>query len=290
MRLFLFILASLSSVVSAEEKPFIIGELRYELGNQMFQVAATVAIALDHGYEACFPDLENCSSWGIPDTRRYVFWRLNSRMPMGGVQYTYNEWDQGGGFSIPAQPNMVLQGYFQSEKYFVRHRDEILDLFAPSNEVMDYLELKYPDILGHPNTVAIHVRTYVKDYGHLPTKEEFHAFPGIPYYQRAVGLFPNDSLFIICSDNIQWCKNHLSHLAKNLVFIEGNPHTHDLYLMSLCKHNIIANSTFSWWAAYLNRNPDKVVVTPNHWFGTWWTHATENLVLKDWIRVSTDPH
>jgi hypothetical protein len=289
MRLFLlFISALLSSIGSAEERPFIMGELRYELGNQMFQVAATVSIALDHGYEAHFPDLVRSSTWGMFDNHRDVFWRLNSRKPTGEVQYTYNEWESGGGFPIPAQPNMLLQGYFQSEKYFAHYKEEIINLFAPSNEVMDYLELKYSDILAHPNTVAIHVRTYIKDYGHLPTKEELHAFPGIAYYERAVSLFPEDSLFIICSDDIKWCKNHLRHLAKNLIFIEGNVHTHDFYLMSLCKHNIIANSTFSWWAAYLNRNPNKRVVTPDHWFGIWWTHATENFILKDWIRVPTD--
>jgi hypothetical protein len=277
-----------SSVASGEERPFIVGELRYELGNQMFQVAATMAIALDHGYEAYFPDLERCSAWGMPTNRKYVFWRLNSGTPLGEVQYTYNEWEKGWQCPIPAKPNMLLQGYFQSEGYFAHHREEVLNLFAPSSEVMDYLELKYPAILAHPNTVAIHVRTYIKDYGHPPTKDELHAFPGIVYYERAVSLFPKDSLFILCSDDIKWCKNHLFHLAKNLIFIEKNPDTHDFYLMSLCKHNIIANSTFSWWAAYLNRNPEKKVVAPSRWFGIWWTPAIENFILKDWISVPTD--
>jgi hypothetical protein len=278
---------SFSSTASVEEKPFIIGELRYELGNQMFQAAAAIATAIDHGYEAYFPDLDNCLSWGIPENHRYVFWRLNAQRPMGEVQYVYDEWREGGKLPIPARPNTVLQGYFQCEKYFAHHKEEILNLFAPSSEVMDYLQTKYPHILAHPNTVAIHVRTYIKDYGHIPTKDEFHAFPGVAYYQRAVNLFPEDSLFILCSDHIPWCKANLSHLAENLIFIEGNMHVYDLYLMSLCKHNIMANSTFSWWSAYLNRNPDQVVVTPNRWFGGHWVSATENLILEDWIRVPT---
>jgi hypothetical protein len=122
----------------------------------------------------------------------------------------------------------------------------------------------------------------------VTTRKDFHAFPGIAYYERAVSLFPEDSLFIICSDDIKWCKNHLSHLSKNLIFIEGNIHTHDFYLMSLCKHNIISNSTFSWWAAYLNPNPDKITVTPDHWFGMWWDHLTENFMVEGWISVPTD--
>ena len=284
----MFFLASIfCSRASAEEKPFVIGELRYELGNQMFQIAAAVAFALDNGYEPYFPDLSG-SSWGMEDTYRYVFWRLNPQQPKGEVQYIYHEWNEGWKIPIPAQPNMLLQGYYQSEKYFAHHKETILDLFAPSHEVMEYLQTKYSTILEHPNTVAIHVRTYIKDYGHVPTPEEFHAFPGVGYYEKAVAMFPEDSLFILCSDHIQWCKDNLSHLAKNLIFIEGNKHVYDLYLMTQCKHHIMANSTFSWWAVYLNRNPDKKVVTPNYWFGGAWRGSADNLVLEEWIRVPTD--
>lgn len=192
-KLLLFFISILSAA-SSEEKPFIIGELRYELGNQMFQVAAAVSLALDAGFEPLFPEL-NSRSWGIPDNYRYVFWRLNASPPVGQVKYIFNEWDSGGQFPIPAKPNMLLQGYFQSEKYFANHKEEILSLFAPSDEVMSYLEMKYSEILAHPNIVAIHVRTYIKDYGHPPRQDEFHAFPGTGYYERAVRLFPEDSLF-----------------------------------------------------------------------------------------------
>jgi len=269
---------------SSEERPFVVGKLQYELGNQMFQVAATAAVALDHGYEAYFPDLINCPWWGIPDNYRYVFWRLNPSQPQGDIEYIYHE--NGAKIPIPARPNMQMEGYFQSEEYFAHRKEEILRLFAPSAEIMDYLELKYAEILAHPNTVAIHVRTYIKDYGHVPTREEMHAFPGIKYYEKAVRFFPEDSLFVLCSDRIDWCRAHLSHIAKNLIFIEGNHHVYDLYLMSLCKHNITGHSTFSWWAAYLNRNPEKIVITPDSWFGVWWKSITENIVPKGWIRVS----
>ncbi len=282
-RLVLWML-SCSFLHAADEKPFVIGKLQYELGNQMFQVAATVAFALDHGYEPYFPDLASCPWWGIPDNYRYVFWRLNPSKPQGMVESIYREEEVK--FPLPTHPNARLEGYFQSEGYFAHHRDEILRLFAPSAEIMDYLELKYSEILAHPQTVAIHVRTFIKDYGHVPLPGELHAFPGIKYYEKAVSLFPKDSLFVLCSDRIDWCKRHLSHVAKNLIFIEGNHYVHDLYLMSLCNHIITGNSTFSWWAAYLNRNPNKVVVTPESWFGTWWKHGTDNIVLKDWIRIS----
>lgn len=280
---FLFSLIIALPSLKGEEKPFVVTELRYELGNQMFQVAAAVALSLDHGYEPYFPDLAQCPWWGMPDNYKDVFWRLNCSTPVGEEMFVYTENEVK--FPIPAQPNMRLRGWFQSEGYFAHRKKEIIELFSPSREIIDYLQLKYSEVLRHPNTVAIHVRTYIKDYGRLPTKDDLHAFPGVSYYEKAVAMFPEDSLFILCSDDIEWCKENLSHLSKNLLFIEGNHYIHDFYLMSLCHHNIIANSTFSWWAAYLNTHPNQIVVTPEHWFGIWWAHASVNIILDHWIKI-----
>lgn len=269
------------------EKPFVTADIRYELGNQMFQVAAAVAIALDNDYDATFPDLDRCDCWEIQENRHHIFGRLNTKIPKNEIEYIYN--DSKGICPIPVKPNMKLEGLFQSERYFYRHKEAIKDLFAPSEHILSYLNNKYSHILNHPCTVGVHVRTFIKDYGHLPTIDELHAFAGIEYYEAAVQEFPADALFVVCSDNIEWCKANLAHIAPNIVFIEGNKHYHDFYLLSLCQHNITANSTFSWWAAYLNRNPHKVIVTPDNWFGRWWAHNTENIVLKDWIRISRDP-
>ena len=266
-----------------ESKPFITADLRYELGNQMFQVAAAVAIALDNDYDAYFPDLDRCPWWGMPENRDYVFWRLNTEVPNGQIEYIYQQQDFK--FPIPVKPNMKIAGDFQSENYFAHQKQAIIDLFAPSKLILQHLQKKYSDILAHPCTVAVHVRTYIKDYGHLPTMDELHAFAGINYYEKAVKLFPPEALFVVCSDNIEWCKSHLAHIAPNIVFIEGNEYYYDFYLMSLCHHNITANSTFSWWAAYLNRNPEKVIVTLDNWFGKWWTHSTTHIVPKSWIKI-----
>ncbi|HEY5236690.1 MAG TPA: alpha-1,2-fucosyltransferase [Rhabdochlamydiaceae bacterium] len=280
----------LSSFAYAEQRPFVVGELQYELGNQMYQIAAVTAAALDNGYDAYFPHLKHQPNqwWGLSDNYKYVFWRVNGDQPPGEVEHIYHE--QGANFSIPVKPSMLIKGYYQNEKFFTHRKKEILELFAPSQEMLNYLQQKYPEILAHPCSVGIHVRTYIKDYGHIPRKDEFHAFPGVGYYERAVSLFPEDSLFFICSDRIDWCKTYLLHIAKNIIFIEGNPHTHDFYLLTLCKHNIITNSTFSWWAAYLNPNPNKIVVTPDQWFGRWSHDATAKFLLDDWICVPTDEH
>ena len=80
-----------------------------------------------------------------------------------------------------------------------------------------------------------------------------------------MGQFPPESTFVIFSDRINWCKKHFPNLGKKVVFIEGNDPVEDLFLMSMMKHNIICNSTFSWWGAYLNQNAEKIVIAPVHW-------------------------
>ncbi len=263
--------------------PFVVGHLQYELGNQMFQAAATLSYAWDHGFDAYFPNLSECPWWDLPINRHYFFSRLNPNPPPKDLEFIYED---DGTIPIPLRENSKIHGGFQSEKYFAHHKDRILEVFAPLPEILEHLHQRYQHVLDHPCTVAVHVRTYLKDYGHLPTDDELHAFAGIPYYEKAVKLFPEDALFVVCSDRIDWCKEHLAHIAPNLIFIENSAHYYDFYLMTLCHHIITANSTFSWWAAYLNRNPDKIVVTPDHWFGRWWAYATENIVLKEWIRLS----
>lgn len=269
-----------------EAKPFVVGHLQYELGNQMFQAAATIAYALDHGYDAYFPNLSVCPWWDLPINRQYFFSRLNPNNPPGSLEFIYED---NGTIPVPAGENGKIHGGFQSEKYFAHHKEAVIEAFSPTQEILDHLHEKYADILAHPCTVAVHVRTYLKDYGHLPTMDELHAFAGVEYYEEAVKLFPEDALFVVCSDRIDWCKEHLAHIAPNIVFIEDSTHYYDFYLMTLCHHIITGNSTFSWWAAYLNRNPDKIVVTLDNWFGRWWRGSTDKIVLKDWIRLSRGP-
>jgi len=143
--------------------------------------------------------------------------------------------------------------------YFDQYRDRIREQFAPSEQMMQSMRLKYGFILDHPKTVAVHVRTY------HPAHAMHHCL-GADYYSNAIQLFPDDHLFVIFSDRISWCKDHLRLQGKKAVFIEGNTNLFDLYLMSRCKNIITANSTFSWWAAYLKADPDGKIYVPSKWF------------------------
>jgi hypothetical protein len=250
---------------SAEE--YVIGRLFGQLGNQMFQIAAATSLAIDHGALPTFPDLDINNEYNIPLNiplnRRNVFQKMNSFKPRYS-SITYKE----PCFEfkkIPYKANMILEGYFQSEKYFEKHKETILKIFEPSFEILSYLQNKYFSVIDHPKTVAIHIRTY-KD-----TTPDRHPFVGWEYIYQATQLFDNDFLFVVFSDDINLCKIEIKKILKNknVIYIEGNRHFHDLYLISLCKHQIMSNSSFSWWGAYLNKNSQKKVICPaaDKWFG-----------------------
>lgn len=264
---------------AGEPQPVVVGKLMGQLGNQLFQIAVTTSLALDHGARAVFPDLLTSKSDNIPLNYAHVFSHLDTTLPTVPI-YEYKEphfhFQQ-----IPYQPNMILCGYFQSEKYFKHHKEEILKLFAPSQEILSYLHAKYHEIITHPNTVAVHIRMY-KD-----TKPEYHPFVGWNYVVKAIHQFDPDALVVIFSDQIDYCKRKLRKLSlkRQVIFIEGNRHFQDLYLMSLCKHNVISNSSFSWWAAYLNQNPHKVVIAPSptRWFGPGLSYNnTQDILPEEW--------
>lgn len=278
IRQFFLFLITLPNVVLA--KPFVIGELIGQFGNQLFIIAAATSLALDNGAEAIFPDLVGTTDpvFNIPLNYEKVFFHLNTAKPAQDIEYYFRE----NGFHytpIPYKPNMYLFGFFQSEKYFVNHKNEILQLFAPSQEIVTYLESKYTDIIYHPKTVSVHVRSYLKE----DPQQKFYPTYGSEYFEKAMMPFPEDTLFVVFSNQIEWCKKNFAHIKRNIRYIEGESHYHDFYLMSMCKHNIICNSTFSWWAAYLNSNPDKLVIVPPVWFGPTCHHDTRDLIPEGWL-------
>ena len=146
-----------------------------------------------------------------------------------------------------------------------------------SYEIND--ELK--GLLENQNTCSIHVRRgdYLNSPNHHPTQN-------MNYYMKAIKKMPKDSVFLIFSDDINWCKQNFPDMPEKFKFIEGNKDYEDLYLMSACKNNIICNSTFSWWAAWLNSNESKVIMAPDTWFGPAYADwNTNDLYCEGWIKI-----
>lgn len=261
-RLLLFIILFTCETLVA--KPFIKGNLRERLGNQLFIVAANISLALDNDARAIFPELLWRTDSDIPENYKMVLWRLDVSEPDCPISFDYNQPSLL--YSpIPYVPNMQTNGWFASEKYFKHHKDEILALFAPHPDITNYLKDKYKDILEYPNTVAIHVRAYFLESSYAA--QNFISYKK-DYFEKAMSLFSDNALFVVFSDKINWCKQEFAKMdtTKNIRYIENEKNYYDFFLMSMCKHNIISNSTFSWWGAYLNNNPDKIVIAPPKWF------------------------
>lgn len=256
--LFIFILTYLG--LYGENKPYIIGSILGGLGNQLFEVATTCAVAWDHGAEPYFPDY-------IPllphsQTLHHVLFRCSLYPPEEEISY---EWSTPvyGWKPIPFVSGMKLSGYSQNEIYFAHHRDRLIQFFSPKDSDLQYIKNKYEMILNHPSSVCIHVRYY---FSEKPDEPAFRQYDE-EYYEKAMSLFSDEVLFVVISDNMDFAKTIIPTKGKNILFIENEPVYIDFYLQTLCKHNIIGNSTFSWWGAWLNQNPRKIVIRPAKWIG-----------------------
>jgi len=187
---------------------------------------------------------------------------------------------------LELKDNVYLDGYWQTEKYFTENAENIRKLFRFRNP-LDKKNGAIADLIKSANSIGVHIRR--GDYISNPVTNKYHGFCGIDYIEKAinyiVGKISNPHFFVF-SDDVEWCRNNLK--AKfPILFVENNHREEsykDMHLMSLCKHNIIANSSFSWWAAWLNANRNKIIIAPNKWFENNFTD-TKDLIPENWIRI-----
>lgn len=244
------------------------------LGNYLHEVATVYAYAKRHNMEYRIPI----------STDVYGFENMFPKVHIENIDTTgfteYYEPKNQTYAPITYADNIVLNGYFQSERYYRDYRNDIIDLFEVPQGTKK-------------GVVSIHVRRgdYVKYANVFPpvTKE---------YIREAIQCFvgAGDFIFEVYSDDIEWCKANFPTInqlkgATSLQyrFIEPdlvNP-LGDFYSMSQCEHNIIANSSYSWWAAWLNSNPNKVVVCPSmfNWFGRASNLNTKDYLPESWVQI-----
>ena len=250
----------------------------------LFQIAAAKSFAIDAGVGCSFPNIVNQMKL-VNDDSVYnpsikhgfeyenMFNKLIREKPVNSelIRFPFTYIDH------IVKDNMTIDGFFQSEKYFIHHRDEILKLFEIPENIKHIINKKYKNIL-EKKTTSLHVRRgdYVRHPNHHPTL-------GVQYYNDAVSVIGGETTLVVFSDDINWCKEHLKY--KNTVYIEDEKDYIELYLMSLCDNNIIANSSFSWWGAWLNINKNKVVIGPKKWFGSAINHNTDDVIPESWIKL-----
>lgn len=183
--------------------------------------------------------------------------------------------------------NCFLIGYWQSAKYFNTIESLIRNEFS-FQKLLDSDNLEILNLMKNTVSVSIHVRR--TDF-QITNSNDVHGFCSLEYYEEAVKFIQTYvpwSNFFIFSDDINWAKENLK-VPINSYFVSGNKGDKsyiDMQLMSNCNHNIIANSSFSWWGAWLNSNPDKIVIAPKIWFSNEKLNAqTDDLIPTEWIRM-----
>lgn len=237
------------------------------LGNQLFQIAAAYGLGMKNSIESKFYKWEYSDFFKNP---------INQELSPDEIFYTYSEpsfhYKQ-----IPYVKGIDLVGYFQSEKYFIDYKEDIKKIFEFKDEIFSEEDERLSN-----NYCSIHVRR--TDYLNL---SNYHPFPGIGYYIKSMDYMRNLGInkFIFFSDDIEWCKENFG-FRDSIEYSEKNSNIKDLALMTKCSHNIIANSSFSWWGAWLNNNPEKIVVAPSVWFGPEKKGIiTDDLYCNQWIKI-----
>jgi hypothetical protein len=180
--------------------------------------------------------------------------------------------------------NVSITGFFQSEKYFIHYKKIVLKLLR-FPETKNKLLQNYLDLIKNKNSVAIHVRR--GDYLKNPKARYFYNILGEDYYKKSINYVKKrvkNPIFFIFSDDINLVKNtFLIFKDKKYIFIDTKSSFDDLYLMSNCKNFIIANSTFSWWGAWLSKNKHKVVCAPKKWLRA--KISTPDIIPRSWVKI-----
>ncbi len=243
--------------------PFTVGRM----GNFLFQAAATIGYARRHGLEFTVPAKPYPPRYDPVYLSHLVHPKFDGLMPSVTVKekaFHYHdiefkeEWRDG--------RTIMLEGYWQSEKYFKEIRSEILALFG--------FRWRF-----HPGSVSVHVRR--TDY--LKWKKKH---PPVPkeWIEKAMGLFPG-ARFVFFSDDTNWCVREFGH-RDDCTFSVGQGEVEDLERISSCEHHICSASTFSWWGSWLNQNSNKRVIIPKPWFVSGWGgHDIKDIVPPEWERL-----
>ena len=264
------------------EPPIVSANPIGRLGNKMFQVAAAIGYAAKHPSHQPVMSLNHMPEFPGPVFRSLHFAHIPSEAMVIGDAHDFTHREP----EYWASRSVKFNGHMQSEKYFSHCRDRIRQAFAAKGSILAKLLSRYRHLLGD-SSVSLHVRR-----GDHIAKSEYHPLQSTQYYREAIKYLDrcvNIRTIVCCTDDPKWCRDVLAKLDGRIQVIEGNRDYEDLWLMSLCSHHIIANSTFSWWSAWLGEQSSKlprVIIAPQQWFGPLYSHlSTRDIVPDSWVRL-----
>jgi hypothetical protein len=269
------------------------------LGNQMFQYAGLRGIAIHKGYDWVIPPFYGYgdSNYGLFDcfkmssVKEENFGHVQGKSIQSGCFHFSQE------FFDNCPDNINLHDYFTTEKYFKNIEDLIRNDFEFNDKILNPCKEIFVDL---KNPIFLHVRRsdYIGSQAH-------HPLCSLQYYENALKHFDESSPVLVFSDDIEWCRGQELFSSDRFMLSEyqekypqksdtndGKQNAlipyFDLCMMTLCTGGIIANSTLSWWGAWLIENPTQPIIAPDHWFGPGYNHyIMEDLLPKNWIKVES---
>ena len=267
-----------------------------QLGNQMFQYASLRGIARNRGVDFRIPYHDEIFVDSLGNRLRIELFNpfimsnvTQSNIGMVGADNphdasvidrtrTEGEFKFNESLFNTCPDNVTLHGYFQSEKYFKHIEEEIRQDFTFKPELAIPCKHRMSTV---DTPIALHIRR-----GDYLKNSAYHNNLGLDYYAEALDKFDKSRTVIIFSDDPQWCKEQHLFSDDRFLVSEGSDSYTDLCLMSLCSDFIIANSSFSWWGAWLSKGVDKVVIAPEKWFGPENAHHdTSDLLPDEWVVI-----
>lgn len=269
--------------------------------NQMFQYAIARSLSLRHNVPFVMDDTWFSATAEVDTPRVYelgvyniiekfahpgLTFKIKQKL---GLAQRYSE--QGFKFSseiFDSKEDVYLTGFFQTEKYFKDIRAVLLKDFTHKSKPVGNNAKLLKEILANKDSVSLHVRR--GDYVTNKDAAAFHGLKDLDYYKAALKIIKkkvkSPTLYVISNDPA-WCKENLK-LDAPMVFVDNNDDVtggaEDMRLMRACRHNIMANSSFSWWGAWLNENPEKIIVAPKQWFQDK-SIDTSDLLPDEWIKL-----
>lgn len=263
------------------ENNFFTAKLMGGLGNQMFQISHALCQGWKNNIDVKFRPISYTPMQANQPTKylENIFRNIKFTNDIFDVVQISSGWCYSP-LNLPSNTSIEFFGYFQSNKNFFGYDEKIIETFLPTTDFINKIKIKYPEI-NNKNTVSVHIRR--GDYLTIN-----HVLPVIDksYIDECVKQNKDYDTLFIFSDDKKWVEENLSY--PNQIVVTELEDYEELWLISLCKNNIMSNSSFSWWGSFLNKNENKKVFTPSIWFGPSGESNYQDIYLDEWIKVNVN--
>lgn len=290
----------------------IISKISHGLGNQLFQYAIARSLSIERN-TALYLDSRYYNHTYASDTFRSFklkHFNINYKLLDNSPALIYlskstklfpgrsltpffkliRDKEHGFDRNVSTEKSLIiyLSGFWQTEKYFSEIKEVLQEELTLKSGTSEQFESYKKQILNEPFPVSLHIRR--GDYVNNTQFSNQFGFIGLDYYRRAIGMFREKTpgcKFFVFSDDLEWVKSNLD-TGPEFIYVENtgeNADLEDLMLMRTCSHHIIANSSFSWWGAWLNPKNDKIVVAPAKWYNNMPDLSTNELIPENWIKL-----